>query len=421
MNALSKPHSAPIDFRNPTLPLGIRAFNAVMAPFAERLFPLDADDMIGTARRRTGLEDLGPDFRLQYDTVIDALNREAELSPLGRFNTRFMIMGLLEERLRAERLLTDHPEILDRDVSKPIMIFGLPRSGTTLLQRLIAQDPGLRHMKYWESNAPVPPRGRRPDLRRLRARFVLGLLHLSAPLLVSMHEMEVDEADEELWLLGIDFATQLFEGGYWVPSHSRWIESADLTATYEYLKKLMQIMSWFQPPDDWVLKTPQHMEHLPALRTVFPDATLVQTHRDPVTATASLLSTLTYAHRFNTEHPDPIKVGRHMASRVESMLRRSVEDRSDDEDRFVDVDFRALIADPMAVVARIYDRAGRELTSGTERTMRTWLDANHTKKQSTHHYDLRDFGLEPAERRRALRFYSERFDVPDDDRWAETG
>ena len=146
-----------IDFANPNTPWLLRAFSAVTRPFAEKLFSLDAEELLATARERTGLEDFGPPgWRHQYDLLMRALHSEANLSPLGRYNTRDVLLSLLEARLKAERLLVDHPEILDVPVKAPIIIYGLPRTGTTLLQRLIARDEGLRHLKYWESENPMP-------------------------------------------------------------------------------------------------------------------------------------------------------------------------------------------------------------------------------------------------------------------------
>jgi hypothetical protein len=409
-----------IDFAKPNTPWLMRAFSATTRPFAERLFSLDAEELLATARGRTGLDDFGPPgWRHQYDLLMRALNEEADLSPLGRYNIRDVLLSLLEARLKAERLLADHPEILDVPVEAPIIIYGLPRTGTTLLQRLIARDEGLRHLKYWESENPMPLGSvekplPEPDPRIRRARFRLALLHWAAPMIVDMHEMKAEEADEELWLMAMDFASFFFTGGFFVPSYTAWLTNTDLTESYRYLYKMLQILQWYRPGERWLLKSPQHLGHVRALLNVFPDATLVQTHRDPCTAIGSLLSTLAYAARFNTDRPDARAIGQSLNEMLEGMLRESIEQRPVGDDRFVDVHFRDLVGDPMSEVRRIYLKAGRELAPDTEAAMRGYLAAEGGGGHAKHFYDLADFGLDHAERREALRFYSERFSVPDD-------
>jgi hypothetical protein len=173
-------------------------------------------------------------------------------------------------------------------------------------------------------------------------------------------------------------------------------------------------MQWYRPGERWVLKSPQHLGHIRALLNVFPDATLVQTHRDPCTAIGSILSTVAYAARFNTDRPNPTAIGQSLNEMLEGMLRQSIEQRPAGDDRFVDVHFRELVADPIAEVRRIYLKADRELTPETEAAMRQYLEAERGSGHAKHVYDLADFGLDHAERRQALRFYSERFNVPDD-------
>jgi hypothetical protein len=409
-----------IDFATPNTPWLLRAFNAVTRPFAERLFSLDPEELLQAAREHTGLSDFGPTgWRHQYDILMRALVEEAEMSPLGRYNTRGVILSLLVARLKAEQLLQDHPEILDVPVRAPIIIYGLPRTGTTLLQRLIARDEGLRHLKYWESENPMPL-GRvekplpEPDPRIRKAKLRLALLHWAAPMVVDMHEMKAEEADEELWLMAMDFASFFFTGGYSVPSYTDWLSSTDLTESYRYLYKMLQILQWYRPGERWLLKCPQHLGHIRALLNVFPDATLVQTHRDPCTAFGSIISTIAYAARFNTERPNPVAIGASLSQLLEGMLRKSIDQRPAGGDRFVDVHFGDLVEDPMAEVRRVYDKAGRALSPASEAAMRAYLVADRDSRHGKHVYDLANFGLELAERRRALRFYSEHFGVPDD-------
>ena len=409
-----------VDFANPDTPRPIKIANHVLRPFASALFPLNADRLIATARRKTGLHDLGDEgFRESLRRLVASLEREAQLNPLGRFNARQLLLGLLQTRLRVEDLVRRRPEILTERIEAPIIILGMPRTGTTLLQRLLAQDPGLRHLPYWESFMPLPlgdptQPPPTPDPRMRRAEQSLAFLHYVAPLMISMHEMEAQAPDEEIWLMAVDFATMLFEASYNVPSFAEWYHHSDQTPGYRYLHKMLQILQWYRRGERWLLKSPQHLCQLRPLLQVFPDATLVQTHRDPVTVTASFASMAAYGRRMSTDHPDPHAIGQMWARRIETMLQRSVEDRPTNGERFVDVHFRELVADPIGSVKRIYAVANRDLTPGAEQAMRAWLETNPSGKHGRHQYRLEDFGLDGAERRAALRFYQERFNVPDD-------
>ena len=230
-----------IQFEAPNTPLLLRAFNGLTRPFAERLLPIDGESLVREAKARTKLDDFGAaGWRENYDVLIRALNDEADLSPFGRYNTRDVLLGFLEARLKAEQLLKDHPEILETPVKAPIIIYGLPRTGTTLLQRLIARDAGLRHLKYWESENPMPLGSvekplPEPDPRIRKAERRLKMLYYAAPLIVAMHEMEADEPDEELWLMGLDFASLFFTGGYSIPSYTRHIADSDRQESYRHL------------------------------------------------------------------------------------------------------------------------------------------------------------------------------------------
>jgi len=402
------------------MPRVVKIANRLARPLAGKLLPLDPDRLIQTARDKTGLWDLGDDrFRAPFDILVQSLETEAHLNLLGRFNARQLLLGLLQTRLRVEDLVRRQPEIVREEVVAPIVVLGMPRTGTTMLQRLLARDPGLRHLPYWESLAPLPmgdaaKPAATPDPRIRRAEQSLAFLHRVAPLMITMHEMETEAPDEEIWLMAVDFATMLFEATYTVPSFGDWYDRTDQTPAYAYLRRMLQVLQWYRRGDRWLLKSPQHLGQLGPLLLTFPDATIVQTHRDPVTVTASFASMTSYGRRMSTDHPDPYEIARTWARRIETMLRRSVEDRPADAECFVDVQFRDLIEDPIGTVRRIYAVAGRELTPEAERAMRAWLEANPGGRHGQHLYRLEDFGLDRNELRAALGFYQERFDVPDD-------
>ena len=410
--------TGPADLRNPRLPLALRALNACAGPFGSRI-SLDPERLLSDARKRTGLSDFGdPGFRVPFEILCRALDEEAELHFFGRLLAREQLRDPLVGRLRAVELLKKRPEILEIPVDDPIVILGLPRTGTTILQRLLSRDPGLRSLPYWEALFPLPDGDllQRPaeTAKRIRnTRRAISFAYWVGPELRSMHEMDAEEPDEEVWLLGMDFATMLPEASWNVPSFRRWYEGADLRGGYRHLRRMLQILSWYRSGDRWMLKSPQHLEQIPILAEVFPRAVFVQTHRDPVSVTASFASMVAYTRRSSQRHPDPHAIGAYWSDRIERMLRRSAEDRPPElADRFVDVHFPELNADPLAIVQRIYDTAGRELTRDAEARMRSFLAANPRGKHGAHRYRPEDFGLDTEERRRALAFYCERFDVP---------
>jgi hypothetical protein len=321
-------------------------------------------------------------------------------------------------RLRLEELIRRHPEIEAEPIERPIVIAGLPRTGTTHLFNLLAQDARLRWLPYWESLEPIPdPRERpvpgRPDPRLERCRRSLAFLERVMPLFPAMHEFTAEGPHEEIQLLALQFSTQLFEASYFVPGYGEWYRTTDQTPAYAYLRRVLQALQWLRRGERWLLKTPQHLENLGALARTFPDATFVQTHRDPVRITASLATMIAYGARMQHRRPDPRAIGRHWARRVEDMLRASVRDRSLlPEGRVVDVRFHELVDDPAGTVLRVLAFAGQPPDDATRAALGRFLAENPKGKHGAIDYRLEDLGLEAGERREALRFYAERFEVP---------
>jgi hypothetical protein len=375
-------------------------------------------------RRAGGLEDFGPaPLDEPLAVLCGSLNDEIALHALGRVQVFNQLVGLLTTRLRFEALWKRHPEILDLPVERPIIVIGLPRSGTTILHRLLSYDPDKRSSPFWEQVAPLPdgdPTAPQPDPdpRLVRMRGVLDMLDTIVPDLKLMHELRADEPDEDISLLIFAFASLQFEWSYRVPSYSRWYQDFDHTEGYRYFRRVLQTLQWLRGGERWVLKAPQHLEQLKPLLSVFPDAILVQTHRDPVPAIISLASLTTYGGRRYYDHPNPHAVGADMAAIVERLLRRGVEDRPQDERRFVDIQFTDLVADPLGCVRRIYAAAGDTLSPAAEAAMQAWIDDNRQGKHGGHDYAAEDFGLDVADLRRRLDFYRERFAIPVDRRFA---
>jgi hypothetical protein len=397
------------DLASPTYPPEIAALRESIVPMAEGI-RLEPGFVLDEARSETGLADFGdPGFEERLDVLLRSVREEARLSPFGVINSHGLIVQLLKNRLLLQDLLRRHPEIHDVQIERPIVIAGLPRTGTTHLHNLLAADPALRSLPYWESLEPVLPPGAE-DLRRERTAFALDIVNQSMPLFERMHEMTVDHAHEEIQLLAMDFSSMLFETTSVLPSWRDFYLAHDQTPHYEYLKTALKALQWLRGGTRWVLKSPQHMEQLAVLMRVFPDATIAICHRDPVAVTASVTMMLAYSSRMHTDAVDPVAVGAYWAPRIEQLLGACLRDRALVPDaQSIDVRFHEFMADDMAMVERIYAVADQPLPDTSRTAMRTFLDAHPRGRFGTVDYDLEQFGLTPAQIASATSAYTEAF------------
>ena len=389
---------------------------------------LDPDGVVDEARRVTGLSDLDADdsYFERLRVLLDALDREAGLSGGGRLVARQQIVQLVANRLLAHDYVTRHPAALDETISAPVIIVGLPRTGTTHLHNLMAADASLRSLPYWESLEPVAPvaeqpdRGALPDGRRDRCAMGLGFIDEVMPEFHRMHEMTVDHVHEEIQLLAIDLSTMFFESTAWVPSWRDYYRAHDQRPSYEYLRRMLQICQHQRGVRSrWVLKSPQHLEQVPALRSVFPDATLVFTHRDPVAVIASFATMAAYSARTNRDAPiDVHGIAHYWRDRILDLYAACVRDRNlVPPSQSVDVTFDDFMADDVATVRRIYEIAGLGFTPATGRSMDAFMAEHPRGKFGGVVYDLDQLGLDAHEIRAAARPYIDRFAVPLEDRW----
>ncbi len=405
------------DYSHPLFSDEIAAIRESIAPIAAEL-RLETEPMMEQAVAESGLDDFGdPGFVERLDVWTTAMREEARFAPFGVLSNHTFGVQLLKNRLLVTDLLARHPEIHDIPIERPIIIAGLPRTGTTHLHNLLSADPNLRSLPYWESLEPVLPASEQPapgevDPRYARTEVALDFLNDTMPLFKRMHEMTVDHVHEEIQLLAIDFSSMLMETVGLIPSWRDYYLTHDQTPHYEYLKTLLQVLTFLRGGERWVLKSPQHTEQLRALSAVFPDATFVLTHRDPVSVTASMMTMITYSSRMNVESPDPLEFGTYWSARIEDLLMGCVRDRDVLPDaQTVDVCFHDFMADDIATVERIYAVADQSFTDDTRAAMDTFMTAHPRGRHGTIIYDLTDFGLDPAERRTALQPYVDRFGV----------
>ena len=377
--------------------------------------------VLSDARRKVGLDDFGDQGFLEpLEILVDSINREARLNPVGHMIIRGRIVGILSNKLVAQDTIKRHPEISDIPVEAPIVVAGLARTGTTMLHRLIAQDPGIRSLASWEAINPAPAKrksGQKKDPRFAQAAAAAKGLKYMSPGFFAIHPAEPDAPEEEVILLEQAFLTTTPEAMMNVPTYSRWLEKQDHVPAYRTLKRMMQYLQWQRPGVGrnvrWVLKTPHHQEYFDPLLEVFPKATLVHTHRDPLKTSPSLFSMLTHLQMIFSDEVDPHQVAEHWLGKIENMALRALATRERVNDRgFIDVSYYDLIKDPVPQVARIYQAAGLELSAATLSAMQASRRVNKQHKYGRHKYSLADFGLTEDDVESRIATYRARFDVP---------
>jgi hypothetical protein len=412
-------HETSTRYDRPYRPLPVAGFNRLGRVFdAAGVLPrLEEEALLAAARRKTGLDDFGEEwFREPLRVLIDSMNGEARLTPMGRIIQRARLVGALVTRLRTEALCREHPEILDIELGPVVVIAGLQRTGTTMLHRLLAADPAARALISWEALNPLPlPKeewGQRAARRSSAVRAAKVLTYL-APNFSAIHSLEVDEPEEDVLLLDVSFMSQAPEATLNVPSYAAWLEGQDPTRAYAYMRKLMQVLLWQRPAEHWVLKTPHHMEYFDTLFKVFPEARVVQTHRDPRKTMGSFCSMVAHGRGVFSDHVDAREVARHWVRKVIRVTERSMASREQwGEERFLDVSYYDLLADPIAEVQRIYRFAGLVFRPSALEAMRSTQARNVQHKHGRHRYRLEDFGLTEADIDRDFSFYRERYGIP---------
>ncbi|MFN8038919.1 MAG: sulfotransferase [Acidimicrobiales bacterium] len=380
---------------------------------------LTVDAVCEAAVGRTGLDDFGPDdFRERLGLQLAEMDADDERTGLGRMLFFADNVRYASNRLLVHDLLARHPEIGDVPIEAPVVVVGLPRSGTTNLVNLLAADSRFRSMPLWESYEPVP-NPREPaevegvDPRWARCQQAWEAMQSGAPLVAAMHPMEPDHVHEEIELMGPDFSNYNVE---WVARAPRWRDhylAHDQTPHYAYLKQVLQILQWHRPRPRWVLKSPQHLEQLGPLLTTFPDATIVVTHRDPVAVVQSTATMLCYGARTQYRSTRPEWYRDYWTDRIGRLLDASLRDRDRlPSDRTLDVLFHEYMADEMGTIQRVYDLAGIELTDEARAEIEAYRAAHPRGKDGQVIYDLRrDFSTTPEEVRSRYGAYLDRFPV----------
>ncbi len=378
--------------------------------------PLRESSLIAAARRESGLHDfVDESFREPLRRLLVSLDEEAQLHPLGRMLLRQSLVRALVNRLRLEDLCDRHPEIAEQPVREPVFILGLQRTGTTLLHRLLTCEPALRPLLSWEALNPAPfpgvvaPGARDPRMR-LAELAERGLRYL-APEFFAIHPVEAHAPEEDVLLLDLSFVSPTADATQRVPRYSAWLRDTDQRPAYRYFRRVIQLLLW-QRSGRWLGKTPHHLENLDVLLDVFPDAKIIQTHRDPVRVVASFASMMAHGRAIFSDRVDPREVGAQLADKAVRAVTRAIAVRERAAaGSFLDVAYAGLLADPLAEIQRIYAFLGLTLAPATEASMQRWIAANPQNKRGVHRYQLEDFGLEREELARRFEPYRARFGV----------
>jgi hypothetical protein len=373
--------------------------------------------LLAAARRETGLTDFGdPRFREGFDVLADSLDREADLSSLGRVVMRGQLVRNLATRLRVVDWAKTHPEVREERIVRPWVVLGLPRTGTTLLSFLLDLDPLNRSLLAWEADHPVPPpelATRLDDPRIAETTERLGGSNRLMPFLPAMHPMSATLATECVTLFMLDFRSLQIETQARVPRYRAWLEQADMSPTFALHRLVLQILQSRVPTERWALKTPQYLWCLPALRAAYPDARLVWTHRDPVPVVASVASLNQAFYRTWSRNPDPVVTGAYWSGHMAEAVRRGLAFDAAQADRrwCHHLHYTELMKDPVGAVEALYAHFGERVSDLHRRRMETWMRDRPQSAFGRHRYDLADFSLSAEALDRAYAPYRERFGV----------
>jgi hypothetical protein len=374
------------------------------------------EELIERARAETGLEHFDDEsFREGLDLYLSDYNTNERTDECNERNADYVVKAL-SDRLRIEDALRQRPELLERPVERPVFVFGVPRTGTTLLSNLLAADPARRSALTWEIEHPVPP----PTTATLHTdpRCFAMLEHEKAmqaahPEMFKFYRNSAVYPNECIFWMIHDFKTMLWESRGKLPNYRDWIYSADvdMEPTYRYHKKFLQLHQ-ADAPGIWNLKLPSHSLWLDTLLKVYPDARLVWTHRDPITATSSFCSLQRLSHTNSLGHANLEWIGENYAWQTAEHARRVMATREHiGHHRIIDVHYADVLRAPIAAMRQLYAALGDDFTPEAEASIRAWLDANPQGKFGRHEYKLAEFGLTAEQVRANFADYLDAYEV----------
>jgi Sulfotransferase family len=376
--------------------------------------------LLARATDETGLSDLGEDsWEEGLDRLVASLQNEGDLTEVGEGVAAAMIVDFLKSRLWVTDWHRRHPEIARSKVADPVLVIGQPRTGTTILFDLLAQDQRFRVPLTWEVAQPHPPPETatyRTDARIQDSAVAQAMTESLIPGFQAIHPSGPQRGQECVAITAGDFRSLLFSTAFHVPSYSRWLVwEADMTPAYRYHRKFLQLLQWRHGGERWLLKSPAHQWCLSTVFAEYPDATIVHTHRDPLKVVASTASLTAHLQRMAREQTS---IPEQAAEWVDYLVEgndRSVAAREDGivpAKRAIDLHFRALMSDPWGTIAGVYEQLRMALRPDVKDAMRVFYDENPADKHGVHRYTFSATGLEVGEVRLRTRHYEDYFEVP---------
>jgi len=377
-----------------------------------------AASLIAAAKSATSLDDFGEDsFREGLERLVQSADTEARFNDDGRAAFDWQVVDLLSTRLQVEHWYRLHPEMDEQTIDQPLIGLGLPRTGSTALSCMLAEDPATQFIRTWESLRPCPPpvaETQHTDPRIAETEASLLVRDQLYPRLGVMVPNTATGPIECQHFMALDFKSQMFQASAWLPSYVDWLNhAADLVPTYRYVKRVLKLLQWRCPPRRWRLKNPSHSLFIEALVQVFPDAKFWMTHRDIASVVPSVADLYLELQRPFTAQVDMPELGRMTADFCELGMQRMIAFRdAGNDDRFFDIQFAAFQSDPMPILADLYAFLGEELTEEAHALMQAWTGDRAHERESIQRNAAAAFGLDPARLRGQFAFYTRRFNVP---------
>lgn len=368
------------------------------------------------AQKNTGLEDYGDmSFVAALDRLIESLNGEAQLSQIGRIGARASIQGELEKRLRLIDYRKKRPQVAEQKIVRPLFIAGLPRTGTTILYELLAQDTAHRSPASWEVSDPFPP-AQEPsyftDPRIAEVEKQLAKLDMLAPDFQAIHAAGATLPQECVAMLSSSFNSDQWGIQFYCPSYRSWAMQQNMAEDYRWHHNFLQHLQVDFAKPRWLLKTPMHIAYLDTLVKQYPDAAIVQTHRDPIEVMGSISSLACTLHSAFSDDIDPAKVAAEEVRHFSEAITRGIQQRDampDANERFCDVQFKDLLSQPLTVIETIYQHFEFELTDETRSRIQQYLDNRPRDKHGSHRYALEDFCLDETRDGQRFQNYRQRY------------
>jgi hypothetical protein len=366
-----------------------------------------------------GLSEFGDaSHEAPLEKLLYSLEHEAQLNAVGEAVLRQRVVDILATRLRVQAYLQRHPEIRDEQIHEPLFIAGLPRTGTTMLHRTIAADHRMFAPLWYEVRFPCPaldwdPAGQ--DQRVVDAKAEMGAMLEANPDLLSVHPMDAMGPDEDIMLLEQSFYSFNIQAYAHLPTFDAWIEAQDHTVGYEYFRLLLQFLQWQKKQtglsaERWTLKAPHHLHYMDLVFKVFPDARVVQSHRDPVETIPSLSSMTAALWVIYSDSADPKLCGEMWARKFANGMSHTMDVReSMGDERFLDLWFKDTVSQPLTEIQKVYDFLGMDLTDEARREMHQWQEFNRRELRPAHEYTLEEFGFTEAGLQQQFARYREKF------------